>query len=39
MADDPELFHGTPIALQLVRKYWQDESLVDAAKLVEAAIR
>lgn len=38
-SDDPELFDGVPITLQLAGKHFQDENLLRAAKVVEAVIR
>ncbi|GAB1738482.1 hypothetical protein NU219Hw_g3288t1 [Hortaea werneckii] len=38
-AYDPDLFHGFPVALQVVGKHWQDEILLKAAKKIEDAIR
>ncbi|KAI7549679.1 fatty-acid amide hydrolase [Hortaea werneckii] len=38
-AYDPDLFHDFPVALQVVGKHWQDETLLKAAKKIEKAIR
>lgn len=39
VADDPELFHGFPIALQLVGKRFRDEDVLAAAKVLDAALK
>lgn len=37
--DSPDLLDGFPISLQLAGKHFQDEELIQAAKIVEKAIR
>lgn len=39
MLDSPDLFDGVPITLQLAGKHFQDEALLQAAKLVESVIK
>lgn len=39
MADDPELFHGFPVALQVVGKRFRDEDVLAAAKVLDAALK
>jgi len=39
MLDDPELFDGVPITLQLAGKHYHDEDVLRAAKLIESVIR
>lgn len=39
ITDDPELFHGFPIALQLVGKRFRDEDVLAAAKVLDAALK
>lgn len=37
--DDPDLFHGFPVALQLVGKRFRDEDVLAAAKVLDAALK
>lgn len=38
-SDDPALFMGTPIALQLVGRTSEDEAVIGMTEIVDAAIR
>lgn len=39
LIDDPKLFSGAPVGLQVVGKHLRDEETVAAAKVIEAIIR
>jgi amidase len=38
-SDDPAIFKGTPIALQLVGQTLEDEAVIGMAEIVDAAIK
>ena len=38
-SDDPAIFKGTPIALQLVGRTLEDEAVIGMAEIVDAAIK
>ena len=37
-ADDPKLMHGAPLALQIVAPRWEDEKVLLALELIDAAL-
>lgn len=39
MLDDPELYHGFPIPLQLVGKRFMDEEVLAALKVLDGALK
>lgn len=39
LEDDPQVFAGAPIALQVVGKHFCDEETLAAAKLIEDVMR
>jgi Asp-tRNA(Asn)/Glu-tRNA(Gln) amidotransferase A subunit family amidase len=38
-SDDPAIFKGTPISLQLVGRTLEDEAVIRLAEIVDAAIK
>ena len=39
LSDDPELFHGLPIGLQLVGRTLEEEAVIAMAEIVDRALK
>lgn len=39
LVDDPKVFDGAPIGLQIVGKHLRDEEMLAAARVIEESIR
>ena len=37
--DDPDVYHGAPVGLQLVARKWEEEKLCAIAKIVDTALK
>lgn len=39
IADDPELFHGLPVCLQLIGRTWEEEGVIAMTEVVDDALK
>lgn len=37
--DDPEIYHGAPVGVQLVARKYEEEKVLAIAKVVDAAVK
>lgn len=37
--DEPELFHGLPVGLQLIGRTWEEEGVIAMAEIVDDALK